>query len=65
MKKLLLGTMLLLSATLTTTNVKNVLAESTDAVTTEVINFVDNQHQINMGTFQKFAVNTVQFDIVL
>ena len=33
MKKLLLGTMLLLSATLTTTNVKNVLAESTDAVT--------------------------------
>ena len=56
MKKLLLGTMLLLSATLTTTNVKNVLAESTDAVTTEVINFVDNQHQINMGTFQKFAV---------
>ena len=56
MKKLLLGTMILLSATLTTTNVKNVLAESTDAVTTEVINFVDNQHQINMGTFQKFAV---------
>ena len=55
MKKLLLSAMLLLSATLINTPVKKVFADDT-SINTEVINVVENQHQINMGEFTKFAV---------